>query len=393
MDGITELLERRIERVYPSKKMLATILRRKKIRVYQGFDPTSPHLHIGHLVGLLALRDFQRLGHEVIFLIGDFTGRIGDPTDKAQTRRPLTEKQVSANAKTYRQQAGSALGFTGKNPVTLRYNSTWNKNLTFADVIGLAEHLTVQQLLERDMFQARLDHNREIALSEFLYPLVQGYDSVAMEVDLEIGGTDQLFNMMIGRKLVRHLQKREKFVATTRLLTDANGKKIGKSEGNAINLTSPPHEFYGQIMSLTDSSILPCLRLITDLPMTDIARWEKELAHTSNPMPIKKILAFEVTKLVHGQAKAEAAQQEFENVFQHKREPKKTLDVAVKTGEGTVEILLKSGLYSSRGEVKRLIKQGGVAVNGIKITIPQTTHQPGDLIRAGKHLFIRVTRP
>ena len=261
-------------------------MRTRKLRLYQGFDPTSPNLHIGHLTGLLTLRDFQRLGHEVIFLIGDFTTRIGDPTGKNTARKLLSTSQIKKNAATYQKQVSSILKFTGSNPVKLKYNSKWNEKLNFAEVIKLAQQLTVQQLIERDMFQDRLKNNREIYLNEFIYPLIQGYDSVAMEVDLEIGGSDQLFNMMVGRKLVAQLQHREKFVATTKLLADAQGKKIGKSEGNAINLANPPGQFYGQIMGLPDNSILPCFRLITDLTDEEIGKIEAQLKKTNNQLEL-----------------------------------------------------------------------------------------------------------
>src|SRR3989344_3264869 len=253
MDAITELLIRRVNTILPSQEELTKTLKSgKKLRLYQGFDPSSPDLHIGHLVGLLQLKAFQDLGHEVIFLIGDFTAMIGDPTDKTAARTKLTRDQVLANAQTYKDQAGKILDFSGKNPVKMKFNSEWLDPLKFADIIELASNFTVQQMIERDMFQERIKQEKPIFLHELLYPLMVTYDAIAMNVDLEVGGTDQLFNMMVGRPLIKHINNKDKFVITTKLLTDSQGTKIGKTTGNAINLFGNPNNLFGQIMSLPD---------------------------------------------------------------------------------------------------------------------------------------------
>lgn len=394
MNQIEELLTRRVEKIYPSRKALEKVLLSgKKLRVYQGFDPSTPNLHIGHLVGLLKLAEFQKLGHEVIFLIGDFTGMIGDPSGKLKARKGLTRKQVLNNAKTYQEQASMVLNFSGKNPIQLKFNSEWNSKLKFADVLKLARHFTVQQLLERDMFQNRIKKNKEIYFSEFMYPLIQGYDSVAMEVDLEIGGSDQMFNMMAGRKLVKEILGKEKFVLTTKLLVDNQGNKIGKTEGNVINIAQSPAKFYSQMMSITDEAILPCFKLITKIPLGKINKFKKELKEGKNPMIFKKKLSFELTKMLHGIKAAQSAQKEFEKIFQRRKLPTKIRDIKIRGGEwNTVDLLMKTNLASSKSEAKRLINQGAVEINETIIRDPkcQISIKSGAIIKVGKRKFAKL---
>ena len=259
MDAIENLLTRGVDKIYPAKEALEKVLRSsgKKLKLYQGFDPTGAKLHIGHAVAIRKLRQFQDLGHEVIFLIGDFTALIGDPSGKAQGRPLLTKQQVLDNAKDYQQQVAKILRFDGNNPVKILFNSDWLSKLKLEDILKLSTHFTVQQMIERDMFQVRLKNKNLIGLQEFLYPLMVGFDSVAMKVDLEMGGSDQTFNMLAGRKLVEQILHKEKFVMTVPLLTDSKGVKIGKTEGNAIGLSDHPNEFFAKIMSLGDDAILP----------------------------------------------------------------------------------------------------------------------------------------
>lgn len=266
-----KLLSRGIAEVLPSKEGLAKIMKKRKIRLYQGFDPTGTQLHIGHAVALRKLRQFQDLGHEVIFLIGDGTGQAGDPSGKSKTReRFMTREELQANARDYVMQAGKIVRFDGPNPVKILYNGDWLNKLKLVDILNIAQNFSVQQMIERDMFQDRIKKSESINLREFLYPLLQGYDSVAMEVDLEVGGTDQTFNMLAGRTLVKSFLNKEKFVLTVPLLSDSKGVKIGKSEGNVIGLTDPPSEFYAKVMSLGDDAIVPCLTLLTDIPISEI---------------------------------------------------------------------------------------------------------------------------
>lgn len=395
MDKIKELLTRRIAKVYPSEKELEEKLRKKeKIRIYQGFDPSKPDLHIGHLVGLLTLKQFQEMGHEVIFLIGDFTGMIGDPSGKTTARKTLTKKQVLENAKTYEEQAGLVLDFTGDNPIQLKFNSEWNEKLDFADVLGLAKQLTVQQLIERDMFQERLKNNREIYLNEFLYPLVQGYDSVAMEVDAEIGGTDQMFNMMIGRKLEKQILDKEKFVITTKLLVGSDGTKISKTGGNAINITNPADELYGQIMSLPDELVVPCFNLITTVSLNRVEEYQSLV--DKDPMQAKKDLAFEIVKMLHSEDKAKKAKKEFEKVFQGNNLPSQmeTFPIADLSANPLKlrDLLVEVGFTDSKSQAKRWIRNNAVEINQEKVQKRGKTEvKKGDIINVGKNRWIKLT--
>ncbi|MCR4314043.1 MAG: tyrosine--tRNA ligase, partial [Candidatus Uhrbacteria bacterium] len=250
---IEELLTRGVEKIFPSREFLEARLKEgKQLSLYLGIDPTGPDLHIGHSIQLRKLRQFQDLGHKVILLIGDFTGMIGDPTDKSATRVRLTREQVLANAEKYKEQASKILDFGGKNPVELRYNSEWHAKLSLTEVLELAAHFTVPQMLARDMFKKRMQEGKDVYMHEFLYPLMQGYDSVAMDVDGEVGGNDQTFNMLAGRDLMKAMQGKEKFVIAGKLLADPTGKKMGKSEGNMITLGDSSDDMFGKIMSWTD---------------------------------------------------------------------------------------------------------------------------------------------
>jgi len=385
------LLTRRVENILPSADKLTKLMNERKIRLYQGFDPSAPNLHIGHVVGLLQLRAFQDAGHEVIFLIGDFTGMIGDPTDKSATRPVLTHKQVLENAKTYKEQAGKFLRFDGDNPAKIMFNHDWNNKLNFAQVLELASNITVQQLLERDMFQDRIANEKPIHVHEFLYPLIQGYDSVAMEVDLEVGGNDQMFNMMIGRTLLRSLKNKEKFVLTTKLLTDSTGNKIGKTTGNAINLFGDPNDLYGGIMSTPDDTIENMLTLATDLPQDEINKLISKIA--KNPMTIKKRLAWELTRMCHNQKIANSAQDHFQSTIQNKQTPTNITKIEVTTDSQSILSLLKSlSLDVSSAQLKRTIEQGGVELDGNKILDlnQEITIKGGEIIKFGKRQFRKL---
>lgn len=373
---INEALTRGVAEIFPTKQGLAELMAKKKIKLYQGFDPSMPSLHLGNLVGLMKLRQFQKLGHEVIFLVGDFTGMIGDPTDKLATRKKLTRKEVLDNAKSWKEQAGKVLNFEGENPARIIFNSEWSDKITFKDLIEITSNLTVQQLIERDMFQQRLKESKPIHLHEFLYPVAQGYDSVAMDVDLEIGGSDQIFNMLIGRTLMKATKGKEKYVLATKLLVDKEGKKAGKTTGNALFLDSTPENFYAGVMSFPDEIILLGFELLTESGLDGLEEKIKK-----DPMNEKKRLAFEIVKFLWGKESAIKAQEEFERTFQEQRPAYET------------KILLKDNLAatiaaftSSISEAKRLINQGGVDVNGQQADIFYQL-KVGDKIRIGKKLF------
>ncbi|MBI2074553.1 MAG: tyrosine--tRNA ligase [Candidatus Levybacteria bacterium] len=400
MDAIEELLRRGVDKIYPSKEELEKTLRSgKKLKIYQGFDPTSTELHIGHMVGLKKLRQWQDLGHEVIFLIGDFTGMIGDPTGKDKSRILLTREQVLENAKTYQTQTSKILRFDGNNPIVIKYNSEWLNKLSAADLLKLTAYLSVQQTIERDMFQKRLENEKDISLSEFLYPLLQGYDSVAMDVDLEIGGSDQLFNMMTGRDLMHKIKNKEKFVMTTPLLTDASGKKIGKTEGNVIGLTDKPESLFGKLMTLPDNVIIKGLEYLTDIPMEEIGNIKRAIDNGENPMTYKKKLAFEITKELNSQQEALKAQENFERTVQQKETPEEiptiNLPESLVSGATIIDALAGLELAESKSDAKRLVEQGGVTIDNKLIDNPQATFAPenGTIIKVGKRKFVKVQIP
>lgn len=390
MDPIDELLTRGVENIYPSREALEKVLRRgKKLRMYQGFDPSMPSLHLGNYVGILKMRQFQELGHEVIFLVGDFTGMIGDPTDKLATRKMLTREQTRKNSEKYKEQAGRVLKFTGPNSAKLMFNSEWNDKLSFKDLIEIFSKFTVQQMLERDMFQKRLKTKKPIYLHELIYPVVQAIDSVKMDVDLELGGNDQTFNMLAGRTLMMALKGKEKFVMTTKLLVDAKGEKVGKTTGNALFLDSTPENFYGGIMSFPDDVLPLGFELLTRVPMEEV----KAMNFQSNPMGLKKKLAFEVVKIIYGEEEAKKAQAQFEKVFQKRELPEKVPQVEVRKRNWEVKkLLVKTRLVKSMSEAKRLIRQGAVEIDGTQITNHQLpiTINNGDIIRIGKTRFAKI---
>lgn len=391
MDEIEELLTRSVDKIYPSREALESLLRSsKKLRLYQGFDPTGAQLHIGHAIGLRKMRQFQNLGHEVIFLIGDFTGMIGDPTGKLSERKQLTRDEVLRNAESYKSQAGRILRFSGENAVKIIYNSEWLGNMSAIEFFRLAHYLTYAQIIERDMFQDRLKQGQDVYMNEFLYPFMQAYDSVALDVDLEIGGSDQTFNMLMGRKLMRNIKKKEKFVLTTPLLVDSRGNKIGKTEGNIIGITDPPGEFYGKIMSLGDNTIIPCFQLLTDTSEEKIDRIKNEISKGTNPMEFKKKLAFELTKQFNDEKTAQIAQREFEIRFEKGNLdqadlPKISAAEFVK-GMTIIEALINSGIAFSNSEARRLVEQQAVKVNDKLVTSGKKVldYKPGDVIKVGR---------
>lgn len=398
MDTIDELLTRGVDAIYPSKEELEKVLRSgKKLTLYQGFDPTGTQLHLGHMVGLRKLRQWQDLGHHVIFLIGDGTGQAGDPSGKTKTReRFFTREELRKNAQDYVMQASKIVRFDGDNPIKILYNGVWLNKLSLVDILTIAGNFSLQQLIERDLFQERLKKGEDVNLREFLYPLLQGYDSVAMEVDLEVGGSDQMFNMLCGRKLLKLMKNKNKFVMTTPLLTDASGRKIGKTEGNVIALTDTPEDLYGKIMALPDDVITKSFEYLTDIPPSDITEIEKDLAKGANPVKYKKKLAFELVKQLNSTKDAEAAQEHFEKTVQKKEIPSEiptlTLPRSLVSGGTVTEMITRLDIVESKSEAKRLIEQGGVTVDNEVIIDPNTPFEPKEdtIIKVGKRKFVKV---
>lgn len=384
MDKINEVLTRGVQQVLPDKKGLAALMAKRKVKLYQGFDPSMPSLHLGNFVGLMKLRQFQKLGHEVIFLVGDFTGMIGDPTDKLSTRPKLTREKVLENAKSWHAQAEKILDFGGDNPVKMMFNSEWSDKITFKDLIEITSNFTVQQMIERDMFQERLKKNEPIYLHEFLYPVAQAEDSVQMDVDLEIGGNDQLFNMMAGRTLMKAVKGKEKYVLTTKLLVDKEGKKVGKTTGNALFLDSKPEDFYAGIMSFPDEVIGLGFELLTEVPLDGITERIKK-----NPMVMKKELAYEVVKLLWGEDKATGSMKAFEMTFQ---ERKPEFNIKVSSQETLAKTIIPFTPRQSMSSAKELIKSYAVDVNGHTVNDPDFKVKLGDEIKVGSRTFLKVEK-
>lgn len=393
MDKIEEVLTRAVENIYPSKKDLEKVLKSgKKLNLYQGFDPTGTQMHIGHMVGLRKLRQFQDLGHHVIFVIGDGTGQAGDPSGKTRSREKfLTNVELRKNAEDYVKQAAKIVRFDGENPVEIRYNGDWLNKLTLPEILDIAGHFSLQQLSERDLFQERMKKGETVNLREFLYPILQGYDSVAMEVDLEIGGSDQLFNMLAGRQLVKEILGKEKYVLTTPLLTDSQGVKIGKTEGNVIALTDEPSDLFGKIMNLSDDVIVNGLEYLTDLPIAEIRKIEKDLSGGQNPMLHKKHLAFEIVKQLSGAYEAQKAQDFFEETFQKGSAPRDLPEITVDSSPvDIVDFLVENNLVESRSQAKRLLSEGALELDGETLENDEVEVSNNQILKIGKKKFVKI---
>jgi tyrosyl-tRNA synthetase len=338
----------------------------RPLRVYCGYDPTSPDLHLGHTVTMRKLRQFQELGHEAIFLIGDFTGLVGDPSDRESARRQQTPEEVAEKAKTYLQQAFKILD---PDKTTVLRNSEWLSKLTFIDVIQLASHFTVQQFLSRENFRRRYEKEDPIWVHEFLYALMQGYDAVAMETDMQLGGSDQLFNLLVGRKLQEAFGQRPQICLTFPILVGTDGYlRMSQTTGNYIGIDEPPEEIYGKVMSLPDHVMVDYFTLVTRFTPDRIATIDHGLADGSlHPRDVKMQLAREIVSIFHSDEAAEKAEQHFRTVFQKGELPPDMPSYVVEGSMNIVDLLAASGLTKSTGEARRLIEQGGVRLNGEKV--------------------------
>jgi tyrosyl-tRNA synthetase len=395
-EKIDQLLSRGVENVYPSREFLEARLKEGKVlTLYVGVDPTADTLHVGHAIWLRKLRDFQAMGHQIILLIGDFTAMIGDPTDKAATRKRLTREEVLANAAHYQEQASKIIRFDGENPAKIRFNSEWLAKMLFGDVVELAAHFTVQQMMERDMFARRIEEQKPIYLHEFFYPLMQGYDCVAMDVDGEMGGNDQTFNMLAGRTLMKEMKGKEKFVVATKLLVDSSGKKMGKSEGNMIRFDDSSDDIFGKVMSWGDGMIVGGFELLTDVSQEEIVHISKSLIREeANPRDLKAQLAREVVAGFYGREEANAASARFDQLFREKEIPENIPIIKTELASLTIiEALVFTQLATSKGEARRLIDGGGVKLNEEVVTDYETMVTPtadGVLLQKGKRFFARL---
>lgn len=393
---IEEILTRGVEKIYPSKELLKkSLISGKKLKIYFGVDPSGSNLHLGHAICFKKMRQFQDLGHKIIFLIGDFTSRIGDPSDKNAMRPKLSHQQVLENAKTYKKQVAKILNFESKtNPCEIKFNSKWLDQLTNKEIIEIAGCFTVQQMMERDLFQKRIKEKKPIGIHEFLYPLYQGYDSVFMNIDMEIGGEEQTFNMLMGRTLMKIYQKKEKFVLTVPLLEGTDGRKMSKSWGNTVNILDSPENMFGKIMSLSDIFIIKYFVLCTDVSLERIKKMEKDLSsNIINPRDLKIDLAREIVSFYHNKIDAKKAENEFIRVFQKKEMPSKVFQIKIKEKSlNILDILIRTKLVSSKSEAKRLIFQKGVKIDKkIKEDWKENIFIKKELIlQIGKRKFIKI---
>jgi len=397
---IDKFFDHKIDQIYPTvKKLREDLISGRRLKFYIGADATGPRLHIGHLIPVLKMRQLQELGHEIIFLVGDFTARLGDPTDKSETRKILSEEEVNTNASKFKEQIAKYIDFeSGENPARIVFNSEWNSQLNLSDVINLASNTTVQQMLERDMFEERIKENKPIFLHEFLYPLVQGYDSVHMEVDGEFGGRDQTFNMLMGRTLLKNYKNIDKFVITTHFLLSADGQnKMSKSIGNCIFIDDSAKDKFGKVMSIPDSLIGHYYRFATEQPLEQIEKIEADLANGADPMEIKKQLAFEVTLFNDGEQAAKEALDFFEKTVQNNEAPQNAPTFSkekLNKSEITLkDLIVATGAIESNAEAKRLIRAGAIEINGSVETDLNKSFKTDSLkfLRIGKKNWINFT--
>ena len=389
-----EVIRRGADELIQQEDLERKLSKGKPLRVKAGFDPTAPDLHLGHTVVLNKMRQFQDLGHHVMFLIGDFTGMIGDPSGRNATRPALTPEQIAQNAETYKAQVFKVLR---EDKTEILFNSTWSDQLGASGMIKLAGTYTVARMLERDDFAKRFADERPISIHEFLYPLMQGYDSVAMKADVELGGTDQKFNLLVGRELQKHHGQEAQVIVTMPLLEGLDGvNKMSKSLGNYVGIDDAPGEMFGKIMSVSDALMWRCIELLSFAPLAEVARWKRSVDEGANPRDIKVRLAQEIVERFHDRAAAERALEDFEARFRHGAVPEDLEEHVIDVppvGAPIGHILKSSGVCPSTSDALRMIEQGGVRVNGEKVSDKNLRLAPGStyVLQVGKRKFAKVT--
>ena len=388
-----ELIRRGTEEILIEEDLLERLKTGKPLRVKAGFDPTAPDLHLGHTVLLNKMRQLQDMGHEVMFLIGDFTGMIGDPSGKNETRPPLTREQVAANAITYQKQVFKVLD---PDKTRIMFNSEWMDKFTAVDMIRLASTYTVARMLERDDFNKRYSSNHPIAIHEFLYPLVQGYDSVAMQADIELGGTDQRFNLLVGRELQKHWQQKPQVVITMPLLLGLDGvKKMSKSLGNYIGIDESPKEMFGKVMSISDDTMWVWFEVISFRPLAEIKRFREDVENGTNPRDIKFLLGEEIVARFHGAEQAKLAHENFVAQFQQGGIPEDLQEVQIEVGDAGMliaNVIKTAGLTDSTSDAMRMLQQGAVKIDGERVTEKNLLMTAGQtfILQVGKRRFSKV---
>jgi tyrosyl-tRNA synthetase len=392
---IEELLSRSVDTVYPDAEQLREALSSgKQMSIYVGIDPTADYVHLGHATNYLMLERFHQLGHKLIVLVGDFTAMIGDPTDKASARVRLTREEIEKNLATFKEQIGKILPFDDKkNPIEFKFNSEWLRELNFEKLADLASSFTVQQMLERDMFEKRIKEQKPLYVHEFFYPLMQGYDSVALDVDIEVGGTDQTFNMLAGRTLVKRYLGREKFVITTTLLENpATGEKMmSKSAGTGIGLNESPDQMFGKVMALPDEGIIQVFVDCTRTPLSEVEKKYERLNAGENPKNLKLELAEEIVRTYHGEDEAKAAHEAWIRTFSEGAAPEDVAEHPIERGTQLIDALVQVELASSKTDVRRLIENGAVTNldSGEKIADAMLVIDAPIRLKVGKHRFAK----
>ena len=387
---IDELLNRGVEEIFIRDNLKKKLLSGKVLRVKLGFDPTGSKIHIGRAIVLRKLRAFQDLGHKIVFIAGDFTAQIGDPSDKLEKRPMLDKETIKNNLKTYKEQVGKIINLS---QAEFYYNSKWLSKLGFQEISELAESFSIQQISARRNFKDRFKKGEEISLREFLYPLMQGYDSVKIKADAEIGGFDQLFNLKAGRIIQRHYGLPEQDILTTVMLEGTDGRKMSTSWNNVITIVDEPNDMFGKIMSLKDKLIVKYFKLCTDLSLLEISEIENKLkSETVNPRDIKMKLAYEIVRIYHGKGKAQKAEENFVNTFQKKEIPEEMTELKAEKGKTLMDVLVEAKLLSSKGDFRRLVKEGAIIDLGVdrKITDVNFVPKSGMKFKIGKRRFMKI---
>lgn len=387
MPTVTDILTRGVLEVIDRDHLEARLREGKPLRIKFGIDPTSAHIHLGRAVQLLKLRDFQLLGHHIILIIGDFTGVIGDTSDKTAERPMLARETIEENLKTYADQAKKILDM---DKVEVVHNSDWLEKLTYREIAEQANEFSLAEFAARTNIKGRLDEGRRISMRELLYPLMQGYDSVVVKADVELGGSDQRFNLLAGRVLQKYYGQEAQDILTTNLISGLDGRKMSSSWGNTINLLDKAEDMYGKVMSMADTMMIDYFMQCTRVPAEEVAEYERELSAGTNPRDIKMKLAYEITSMYWGEERAREAEEYFKSVFQKKEAPDDLQIVSANPGESLIDLLARASLASSKAEARRLITQGGVTLDGEKITDLQAKLTKSGVLRVGKMRMIKI---
>jgi tyrosyl-tRNA synthetase len=386
---MNNILSRRVAKILPDVSGLNKLMDKQKLRIYLGIDPTGGQLHIGHAIGIKKLMEFADMGHEAILLFGTGTVLVGDPSLREHARQKLSQVEIENNIQSWKTQVEPIVDFS---KVTIKQNGDWLTKMTLKDIISVASNISAVQLFKRDSFTRRLEQGDTVWYHETMYPLLQGYDSVVMDVDLEIGGTDQEFNMLMGRELQKKINNHEKYVLTTPMIMGTDGRSMSKTSNNCVWLQDPPEEMFAKLMTVADDQIVPYFELCTDVPEVDIAEVKSQLESGVNPRDLKLNMAQEVTKIWYDNKEAQQAKEGWISQFSEGGVPENTVSKSLEIRTWSLdELLMEAGLASSKSEARRLIEQGAVRLNQDKVTSKKILIQSGDVLQAGKRRFIKIS--